>query len=36
MKEATSFEVASFIPATPPIGKAPEVGAGDGGEYSPE
>ena len=26
MPEAPSFEVASLVPATPPIGKAPGVG----------
>ena len=31
MKEATSNEVAFLVSATPPIGKAPGVGTGDGG-----
>ena len=35
VKEAISFEVASLVPATPPIGKAPGVGTGDGGAWSP-
>ena len=36
MKEAPSIEGASLVSATSPIGKAPGVGTGDGGEYSPE
>ena len=31
MKEAPSFEGAFLVPATPPIGKPPGWGTGDGG-----
>ena len=36
MKEAPSSEGASLVSATPPIGKAPGAGTGDGGGVASE